>query len=95
MGRVGKGKVGLEEDKGCNWIDRTVTGSSRTVAVLMLQEKLRGRGDRGHHRASDGKSVRNLWYTFSGAGGDTKKGAYKRCALPNFLPSFGQISPEL
>ena len=70
VGRVERGKVDLEEDKGCNWIDRIARGSSRIVVVLMLRERLRGRGDQEHHR---GRSVRNLWYTFSDAGGDVKK----------------------
>ena len=50
--------MSLEGDKDRNWIDRTVRGSSHMVVGLMLRERLRGRGDREHHR--DGKSVRNL-----------------------------------
>ncbi len=79
------GKLGLEEDKGRNWIDRTVRGSS--LVVLMLRERLRGRGDWGNHRELDGESVRSLWYTFSRTG--------VLCfAKAAFLPSFGQILAE-
>ena len=62
------------------------------VVVLMLPERLRGGGNRWLHRELDGKSVRDLLYTFSSEGGNVKKTLTSTTyTLPNFLLSFGQI----